>query len=153
MIGWVTLTLSCRQANFANRCPSRDLGSRSWKGHPVHFPRPIYYLSQISKILLKRFDVRGKSLCGGGRGGNQLETSSHPRPGWLNNDISGHTNRKMIITIDIIFTSQIEFYFHPWTHFPHRHNLDLFDLIIKHQGNLTGEIVNVVQEPMGIVSI
>ena len=26
---------------YANRCHSRDLGSRSWKGHPVHFPRPI----------------------------------------------------------------------------------------------------------------
>ena len=35
---------------FANWCHSHDLGSRSWKGHPVHFYRLIYLLSQISKI-------------------------------------------------------------------------------------------------------
>ena len=34
---------------FANWCHSHDLGSRSWKGHPVHFYRLIYLLSQISK--------------------------------------------------------------------------------------------------------
>ena len=29
--------------------------SRSWRGHPVHFARPIYSLPQISKVYLKRF--------------------------------------------------------------------------------------------------
>ena len=45
---------------FVNRCHSRDLGSRSWIGHPVHFPRPIYSLSQTSKIYLKRFWCEGQ---------------------------------------------------------------------------------------------
>ena len=40
VIRWVVLTLSRRQAFFCNRC----------KGHPVHFPRPIYCLCQISKV-------------------------------------------------------------------------------------------------------
>ena len=35
---------------YLNQCHSRDLGSRSWKGHPVHFPRPTFSLSQISKV-------------------------------------------------------------------------------------------------------
>ena len=43
MIRWAVLTLSHRQANC-------DLGSRSRKGHPMHFPRPIYSLCQISKV-------------------------------------------------------------------------------------------------------
>ena len=60
-----------------SRCHSRDLGSRSRKGHAVHFPRPIFSVSQIFKV----FDVRGKGLCGGGGddvgrgggGGNELK--------------------------------------------------------------------------------
>ena len=35
---------------FANRCHSRYLGWRSWKGHPVHFPRPICSLCQITRV-------------------------------------------------------------------------------------------------------
>ena len=50
VIRWVVLTLSRREANFANQCYSLDLGSRSWKGHPVHFPKPIHSLCQISKV-------------------------------------------------------------------------------------------------------
>ena len=50
VIRWVVPTLSRRQAIFANGRHSRDLGSRSWKGHPVHFPRPIYSLCQIWKV-------------------------------------------------------------------------------------------------------
>ena len=37
-----------RPAFFVYQCHSRDLGSRSPKGHPVHFRRPILSLSQIS---------------------------------------------------------------------------------------------------------
>ena len=40
---------------FVNQCHNGDLGSRSQKGHPVHFSRPIPSLSQISKVQLKRF--------------------------------------------------------------------------------------------------
>ena len=50
VIGWVVLTSSCRQANFVYLCHSRDLGSRSPKGHAVHFLRPILSLSQICKL-------------------------------------------------------------------------------------------------------
>ena len=35
---------------FAYLCHSRNLGPMPWKGHAVHFSRPIYSLSQISKI-------------------------------------------------------------------------------------------------------
>ena len=35
--------------NLCYLCLSRDLQSRSWRGHPVHFTRPMYSLSQISK--------------------------------------------------------------------------------------------------------
>ena len=40
---------------FLNQCHSCDLGSRSQKGHPLHFPRPIYCLSQICKVWHKQF--------------------------------------------------------------------------------------------------
>ena len=51
VIAWVILmNYRADKQIFANRCQSSDLGSRSWKGHPVHFPRLIYSLSQISKI-------------------------------------------------------------------------------------------------------
>ena len=49
---------------FVYQCHSRDLGSRSRKGHAVHFPRPILSVSQIFKV----FDVKDKGLCGGGGG-------------------------------------------------------------------------------------
>ena len=55
VIGLVVITLSCRQAYCFNQCHTRDLGSRSPIGHPVHFPRPILSLSQISNMKLKRF--------------------------------------------------------------------------------------------------
>ena len=55
MIGWVVLTLSCRQKNFVYQCHSHDLGSRPQKGHPVHFPRPMLSLSQTSKVKLHWF--------------------------------------------------------------------------------------------------
>ena len=51
VIRWVILTFYCADKHIlANGCHSRDLGSRSWKGHPVQFPRPIYSLCQISKV-------------------------------------------------------------------------------------------------------
>ena len=46
---WFPLYRADKQI-FANRRHSQDLGSRSWIGHPVHFPRPIYSLCQISKV-------------------------------------------------------------------------------------------------------
>ena len=73
--------------NSVNQCHSRDLGSRSGKGHPVHFHRPIFSLSQLYvRFSANGFDVKGKSRYGGGRGGgrgrrggggNELKTSSH----------------------------------------------------------------------------
>ena len=70
---------------FANRCHSRDFQSRSWKGHPVHFPRPIYSLCQISKVLLQRFWRERQKLRRRTRW-KRTENKSHPRPGWLNQD-------------------------------------------------------------------
>ena len=63
VIGWVVLTLSCRQAIFLNQCPSPDFESRSRKAYPVHFSRPILPLPQICKVWHKwLWSERQKSL-------------------------------------------------------------------------------------------
>ena len=53
------------------------------------FPDPHILCSKYVRLSWNGLDVRGKSCCGGGRGGggrggNELKTWSHPRPGWLN---------------------------------------------------------------------
>ena len=49
-------------------------------------PDPYILCAKYQKFSSNGFDVRGESFYGGGsgRGGNELKTSSHPRPGWLN---------------------------------------------------------------------
>ena len=54
LVEWFSLYPADKQI-FVYQCHSHDLGSRSPKGHPVHFPRPTLSLSQISKVYLKRF--------------------------------------------------------------------------------------------------
>ena len=52
----------------------------------------IQYISPDPYILCVKYlrfssnglDMRGKSCCGGGRGGNELKTDKTPRLGWLN---------------------------------------------------------------------
>ena len=56
--------------------------AKSWKGHPVHFARPIYSLPQDVAQTILTWET--KVFCGSGRGWNELKTKSHPRPGWLN---------------------------------------------------------------------
>ena len=43
------------QVIFVNQCHSCDLGSQSPKGHPTHFPKPIYSFSHASKAEPKRY--------------------------------------------------------------------------------------------------
>ena len=75
MIQWVFITLLHRQANFSLIDGTAvTLG----QGHE----KVIQYISPDSYIICATyqrfssngFDVRGKSCCGGGRGGNELET-------------------------------------------------------------------------------
>ena len=85
VIGLVVLTSSHRQAFFVNHCHSRDLGSRSQKGRPVHLPRPMLSLSKYLRLSSNGFNVRRESCCGDGdSGGNEFKISSHPRPEDLN---------------------------------------------------------------------
>ena len=58
--------LSMTYLFFANRCHSRAQGH----GNVIQYILPD----------LNDFDSR----CGGSRGGNELKTLCHPRPGWLN---------------------------------------------------------------------
>ena len=66
---------------FVNQCHSRDFGT-------VHFPKFICFCPKYVRFDTNGFDVRGKSLCcggrGGGRGGNKLKTYKSPLTGWPN---------------------------------------------------------------------
>ena len=92
----VWFSLYCSDKHFfVYQCHSRDFGSRSPKCHPVHFPDLYFLCPKYLRFSSINFDIRSKSHRGGVRGcrrrrgrrrghGNELETLSHPRPGWLN---------------------------------------------------------------------
>ena len=69
------------------RCHSHDLGQGH--GKVIQYILPDLYIlrPKYLKLSSNGFDVTDKSCCGGGRGrrgGNELKTKSHPRPGWIN---------------------------------------------------------------------
>ena len=69
-----------------------DLGSWPRKGHPVHFPRPMYTLSQICKVWHKTILTWQAKVFATADMADAAETNwkhnSHPRPGWPNESIS-----------------------------------------------------------------
>ena len=70
--------------NLCYLWPNHDLQSRSWKGHSVHFPRPMYSLSQISKNQLKGFGHKRQKFLQRRMQRRTNWKHSHSRPGWLN---------------------------------------------------------------------
>ena len=82
VIGWVVLTISCRQAFFLWM-------SQPWTWVKV-LQEDLYFLCPTYlRFGSNSFDIRSKSNCGGrGRGGGkELKTLSHPRLGWLNEHV------------------------------------------------------------------
>ena len=58
VLQWLDEGVSLYRADkqiLLDQCLRCNLGSRSQKGHPVHFPRPIYSLSEICKVRHKQF--------------------------------------------------------------------------------------------------
>ena len=94
LIGWVVLNLSCRQelANFCQSMPQPWPWARSWNGHPVHFPRPIYPFSQICKVWHKQFWCeRQQSLWWQTRRQTWWRTQQRTRGKWTENIKSPQT--------------------------------------------------------------
>ena len=77
----MVLTLSCRQQSLCLSTTEPRYWVKVKKCHPVHFPRPKYYFPKCVRFSSNGFDMRDKSRCRGGRGGNELK-HSHSRTGW-----------------------------------------------------------------------